>query len=59
MLAHTDGHKIKFYLSQNFCSAGDCKYVTVILKGNLMLKYKFCTDVSHNLTQLPCLYLTY
>lgn len=59
MLALIDGHKIKFYLRQNFFSAGNCKYVTVILQENLQLKYKFCIAVSHKLTQLPFLLLTY
>jgi hypothetical protein len=59
MLACRDGHKIKFYLSQNFFSADNYKYLTVILKGNLLLKYILCIAVSHNLTQLPCLLLTY
>jgi len=59
MLAYRDGKKIRFYLSQNIFSADCCKYLTVILKGNLLLKYIFCSAVSHNLTQLPCLFLIY
>jgi hypothetical protein len=59
MLACRDGHNIKFYWSQNIFNGGSCKYLTVILQKNLLLKYIFCIAVSHNLTQLPCLFLTY